>query len=117
MTKFKKIIFPISLFLILAGVVVFSFYPQIAPYILSIGVAMYGAIVFTTPYPGKSMRGKRLFNMQIFSVLLMSAACYLMFIGYNTWVILLLIAALFMAYSVQMTANIWKKEQAENNEK
>lgn len=114
MSKFKKITFPISLLLILIGTVLFSFYPEIAPYILTAGTALYGAIVFTTPYPGKNMRGKRLFNMQIFSVLLMSAACYMMFAGYNLWVVLLLISAFLMVYSIQMTARIWKKEQEED---
>lgn len=113
MSKFKNIIFPMSLFLILLGAVLFSFYPLIAPYVLTVGVAAYGAVVFTTPYPGKNIRGKRLFNMQILSVLLMAVACYLMFTGYNQWVLLLLISAFLILYSTYLISKTWEKEQNE----
>lgn len=117
MSKVKNIIFSVSLILILLGAILFSIYPQIAPYILTLGVAAYGVVVFTTPYPGKNIRGKRLFNMQVLSVLLMCAACYLMFIGYNLWVVLLLISAFLIFYSVQMIAKIWEREQKEEGER
>lgn len=115
--KIKDIVFQIALVLILIGASSYLFVPLIAPYILLVGVAAYGAITFTTPYPGKSIRGKRLFNIQIFSVLAMIVATYLMFVNIKQWVVAMFIAAILTLYCAYLIPSVWKKEQEENESK
>lgn len=112
--KIKNIFFQISAILILIAAVVFNFEPAIAKYIMVAGVAGFGATIFTTPYPGKSLRGKRLFNIQVLAVILMAVATYLMFIAMNGWVVLLLISALLTLYCSVMLPRIYKEEQEED---
>lgn len=111
--KIKSIVFPLTLGLILVGAVLHSFAPSVAPYVLLAGVAGYAAMTFTTPYPGKSIRGKRLFNMQIIAVLLMIAATYLMFVHMNIWVLPMLVSAILILYSALVLPKVLEKEKEE----
>lgn len=113
--KIKIIIFQLSAILILSAAVLYTFDPDVAKYTMIIGVAGYAATTFTTPYPGKSIRGKRMFNIMIFAVLLMAVAAYLMFAGMKQWIICLFIAAVLTLYGSIMLPRIYKKEQEENN--
>ncbi len=75
------------------------FYPVIAPWIMAFSVALFSVITVTSPYPGKSIRGKRLFNLQILSCLLMIVASYLMFKNRSEWVLIMVAGAVFLLYS------------------
>lgn len=109
--KIKNITFQISAILILIAAVVHNFYPSISKYILAIGVAGFAAVIFTSPYPGKSLRGKRLFNIQIFAVILMVVSAFLMFREMGAWIVTLLISAVLTLYSSIMLPKVYKAEQ------
>lgn|SRR5690554_1473576 len=96
----KDFLFRLSGMLILLSVAFYMFLPDLSPWIMSVSVLIFSAITISNPYPGKSVRGKRLFNFQIFSCLLMIAATYLMFKQRNEWVLLMIAAAIFMLYAV-----------------
>ena len=95
----KSILFKISGVLILLSALLYMFYPAGAPWIMAFSVAVFSAITVTNPYPGKSIRGKRLFNLQILSCLLMIAATYLMFKNRSEWVLVMVAGAVFLLYS------------------
>lgn len=120
--KLKGLLHQIFAILILLGTAGYYFKPEIAQYIVLVGVAGFGSITLTTRYPGKSIRGKRLFNMQVFAVILMIIATYLMFIEFKEWVLAMLIAAILILYSsfvLSAELNKEKKqeeEEANNNE-
>jgi phosphatidylserine synthase len=113
--KTKSIIFQISAIVILLAAIVYSFHPIIAKYAMILGVAGYASTTFTSPYPGKDIRGKRLFNISIFAVLLMVVSAYLMFVDMSQWVITLLIAAVLTLYCSIILPRVYKKEQEENS--
>lgn len=113
--KVKNVFFQISAIIILVAAIVYYFDPTIAKYLMIVGVAGFAAITFTTPYPGKSIRGKRLFNIQILAVLLMAVATYIMYIDMKEWVIILLVSAILTLYSSILLPNVYKKEQEEND--
>lgn len=96
----KDFLFRLSGMLILLSVAFYMFLPDLAPWIMSVSVLIFSAITISNPYPGKSVRGKRLFNFQVFSCLLMIAATYLMFKQRNEWVLLMIAAAIFILYAV-----------------
>ncbi|MDD4778585.1 MAG: hypothetical protein PHV53_09900 [Fermentimonas sp.] len=95
----KNIIFKISGVLILLSAILYMFYPAVAPWIMAFSVAVFSVITVISPYPGKSIRGKRLFNFRILSCLLMIAATYLMFKNRTEWVLVMVAGAVFLLYS------------------
>lgn len=108
--KYKDIFYKISAFTILLSAVLYLVYPGIASWIMVVSVVVFTVTTAMSPYPGKSIRGKRLYNFQIISCLLMFVAAYFMFEGDNLWALFMLIAALFMLYSaIQLPAEL-KKE-------
>lgn len=111
--KVKNIFFQISALLILIAAIGQMFLPNIniARYLMIIGVAGFAAVVFTSPYPGVNVKGKRIFNLQIFGVLLMVVSTYLMFVGVDYWVLTLLGAALLTLYCSIKLPRIYKKEK------
>ncbi len=111
MNKTKDFIFKLSALLILAAAISYIFNPIIAAYIMAVGVIGFAGVTFTTPYPGKSLRGKRLFSIQIFGIVFMAISTYLMFKRVNEWVIPLLIAALLLLYSTFMLSREYEKEK------
>ncbi|NDW08122.1 hypothetical protein [Dysgonomonas sp. 520] len=110
--KRKELFYQISALLILIGAAGFFFLPDLK-YVMLVGVAGFGATTFTTPYPGKSVRGKRLFNMQIFAVILMVISCYLLFNEFKEWVIAMLVAAILILYSSIAIPKELEKEDKE----
>ncbi|EGK02499.1 MULTISPECIES: hypothetical protein [Dysgonomonas] len=112
--KLKNSIFQISALLILLAAIIYYFDPAIAKYVMVVGVIGFAATTVITPYPGKSLRGKRLFNIQIFAVLLMIASTVLLFMNINGWVVTLLIAALLTLYAAIAMSMAHKKEQEDN---
>lgn len=111
--QIRDIIFQISALLILFSAIMYSFSFDIARYVMMAGVIGYAGVVLTGKYPGKSINGKRMYNLQVFGVLFMVVSSYLMFVGRHEWVITLLIAAVFTLYTAIMLPKIYKKEQDE----
>lgn len=110
----RNTIFQLSAILILSSAILYSFSVLVAKYAMIIGVIGYGFIIFTGKYPGKSLRGKRLYNIQVFGVLFMVASAYLMFAGKHEWVVTLFIAAILTLYCSIMLPRTYKKEQDED---
>lgn len=109
--KIKNTIFQLSALLIVVAAIVYNFDVVVAKYAMIVGVTGFALTTFVTPYPGKSLRGKRLFNIQIFAVLLMAVATYLMYIDYSGWVVILLVAALQTLYCAVILPRIYEKEK------
>jgi len=109
--KTKNIFFQISAILILAAAIIYNFNENIAKYMLAIGAAGFAVVAFTSPYPGKSLRGKRLFNLQVLAVILMVVSAFLMFMEMPAWIFTLLIAAILTLYSSVMLPRVYKQEQ------
>lgn len=108
--KIKHIFFQISAILITvaAGLHIFQF--NIAKYLMIVGAAGFAAIVFTSPYSGNSIKGKRIFNLQIFAAILIVVSAYLMFTNTGYWAVTLLVAALLTLYCSFMLPRVYKKE-------
>ena len=109
--KLKNLFFQTSAIIILIAAVLYSFEPTVAKYMLAIGVAGFAVITFTSPYSGKSIRGKRLFNIQILGVILMAVSAFLMFKDMGDWVVTLLIAAVITLYCSIVLPKVYKQEQ------
>jgi hypothetical protein len=112
--KAKDLFFQISAVLIVIAAVIYHFDATIAKYMMVVGVAGFAATTFTSPYPGKSLRGKRLFNIQILAVLLMAASSFLMFKEMSGWVVTMLIAAILTLYCSVALPQALKKDKEEN---
>lgn len=95
----KSILYKISGLLILVFTIGYSFIPKVSVWGMVMSVSLFSAITLSTPYPGKSIRGKRLFNFQVIACLLMVVATFLMYKERNEWPVLLLISAIFLFYS------------------
>ena len=107
----KDVIFRISGILIFLSAVLFLFLPAVAPWVMALSVAAFSVITFTNPYPGKSIRGKRLFNFQLFSCISMIIATYLMFRERNEWVLAMIVGAIFLLYASVMIPRELEKEK------
>ena len=115
--KIKDFVYKLSAILILIAAVSFSFNPLVGKYLMVIGVIGFTITTFMTPYPGKSLRGKRLHNMHIFGVVFMVMSTYLMFVEMNEWVIPMLIAAVLIIYSSLLLPKVYAKEKSEETNK
>lgn len=112
--KIKDFCYKLSAILILIAAVSFSFNPLVAKYVMIIGVAGFTITSFMTPYPGKSIRGRRLYNIHIFGVVFMVMSTYLMFEEMNEWAIPMLISAILIIYSSILLPKVYKEEEQEN---
>lgn len=115
--KTKDLVFKLAALLILIAAVVYLFNPIVAAYAMAVGVVGFGWSTFTSPYPGKSMRGKRLFSIRVFGVVMMAVATYLMFEQLNEWVIAMLISAILILYTAIILPREYEREQQESNSK
>ncbi len=113
----KSIVYKASALFILAFTIAYSFIPDIAVWGMVVSVSLFSAITMTTPYPGKSVRGKRLFNFQVLACMLMVVATYLMYIGRNEWPLILFISAILLLYSSIILQKVFENEQAEDSKK
>lgn len=111
MNKIKDFIFKLSAILILIAAVAYLFNPATAAYIMALGVIGFGITTFMTPYPGNSLRGKRLFSIQISSIIFMAISAYLMFSQKNEWVITMLAAAFLLLYTTFMLSRELENEK------
>ena len=110
MRKPKELISQISAIFILLSAFGYLFIPSIAPWIMIIAVIVFSYTIITTPYPGKSIRGKRLFNFQVIACVLFIVATYLMFRNKNEWVLLLISGAVFLFYAAVFMPKEYEKE-------
>ena len=106
MRKIKDIIYRLSGLLILFSALLYLFEPIIAPWIMAVAVVFFTLLTLTTPYPGKSIRGKRLFNFQVIACLLLIIGAYLMYKQSNEWALFMIIGALLLLYSATMMPKI-----------
>ncbi len=111
MLKIKEYSFAVAAPIILIAGVGYAFVPVVAAWIMALGVFLYGVNVVLNPYPGVSMRGKRLFQFQVFAFFLMVMGTYLMFKQENEWPLPMLCAAVFILYSSIVIPKELKKEQ------
>ncbi len=107
----------IAAFIILLSAILYMVVPLVAPWIMAFSVALFSVLTVSSPYPGKSIRGKRLFLIQIFSSLLMIASTYLMFKQRNEWALVMLCGALFMLYAAVMMPRELLRETENENDK
>lgn len=106
-------VFQISALLILIAAILYQFDAQIASWAMLAGAIGYGVTTVMNRYRGNSLRGKRLFNIQLFSVILIAVSTYLMFARITGWVITLLIAAILTLYYVFAYSRIDKQKKEE----
>ncbi len=111
MHRVKDVLFRISGILILLSAGLHLAIPTVAPWVMAFSVVVFTAITLTNPYPGKSIRGKRLFNFQLFSCILMIVATYLMFRERNEWVLAMIVSAIFLLYASVMIPRELEKEK------
>ncbi len=112
MRNSKETIYQISGILILISAILYLFIPLVAPWIMAISVLAFSVITALSPYPGKSIRGKRLFNFQIFACMLMIVSTYLMFRNNNLWTLSMIIGAIFLLYSAITIPKELEKEKS-----
>lgn len=115
MSNYKDHIYKISAVLILLSAMFFFSHPEVASWTMAASVVVFSITTALTPYPGKSIRGKRLFNFQIISCLLMFVSVYLMFANNNAWPLAMIIAAIFLLYAAVFIPKELKKEGFEEN--
>ncbi|MEN9918392.1 MAG: hypothetical protein RL662_828 [Bacteroidota bacterium] len=106
----KDFIFKASAIVILVSAIVHLFNPVVASYTMILGVIGYTITTFMSPYPGKSTRGKRLYNIQVFGIVFMIMGSYLMFVGRNEWVITMLVAAILTLYASYLLPKVYEEE-------
>ncbi len=111
MRNMKNILFRLSGLLILFSALLYLFEPVIAPWVMAISVILFTVVTLTTPYSGKSIRGKRLFNFQVLACLLMIVGTYLMFKHQNEWALFMIIGALLLLYSAIMIPKALESER------
>jgi len=112
----KDIFLRISGVLILLSAMLYIVEPFVAPWIMTLSVALFSVLTVTTPYPGKSIRGKRLFHFQLFSCILMIVATYLMFRQRNEWALAMICGAVFMLYAAVMIPRELEREKEKEKE-
>lgn len=99
--------------LILIAALAHLFVPDIAKWLMIVGVVALLISTALTPYPGKSIRGKRLYNFQIISGMLMAVSAYLMFTDNNIWYLTMMAGAVFLLYAAIMIPKELEKEKSE----
>jgi len=74
-------------------------------------VVVFTVVTVTTPYPGKSLRGRRLFNFQVIACLLMIVSAYLMFKQRNEWPLFMMIGAILLLYAAILMPKVLEGEK------
>lgn len=115
MQKSKSIILTVSATVILLSAIAFLFVPKIASWAMIVGVCAFSSVTASTPYPGKSIRGKRLFGIQLIACALMFIAAYLMFRERNEWALPMIISAILLFYTAIVIPKELSKEQNETH--
>lgn len=110
MRNIRDIIYRLAGLLILFSALLYLFEPVIAPWIMGASVILFGGVTLLSPYKGKSIRGKRLFNFQVIACLMMAIATYLMFEHRSEWALFMVIGAIFLLYSAFMMPKVDQDE-------
>lgn len=110
MRNIKDLLYKVSAMLILLAAVLYLQTPYISSWIMIVSVVVFSVITMKTPYPGRSIRGKRLFGMQVISCFIMLAAAYLMYMGDNLWALAMLVGTIILLYASVFIAKELKKE-------
>lgn len=100
---------------VLIATVLYLIVPDIAKWLMVVGVAALLLSTAFTPYPGKSVRGKRLYNFQIISCMLMAVSAYLMFTNNNIWALTMMVGAVFLFYAAIMIPKELEKDKLGKN--
>ena len=108
-----KTIYKASAVLILIAAIAYLFIPYYAAWMMAVGVLAFSITTVMSPYPGRSVRGKRLHNFQVFSCMLMFVAVYFMFENNNLWALAMLISSVFLIYSSSLIYGEYEKELRE----
>ena len=111
MRNVKNIVYRLSGILILLSALLYLLEPIVASWIMAVSVVVFTIVTITTPYPGKSLRGRRLFNFQVFACLLMIASAYLMFKQRSEWPLFMVIGAILLLYSAILTPKVLESEK------
>lgn len=111
--KAKTYLYQFCAVIVLLSAVFFSYNPNIAPYTLGVGALGVTIATLMRPYPGKNVRGKRLFNMQVLGALFMFSAAVFMYFHLSYWVLCLLIGAVLTLYPAIMIPRALKEEEKE----
>ncbi len=106
----KDILLRISGIVILIAAILYLFTPVVAPWMMAVAVALFSVVTVINPYPGKSIRGKRLFNFQLFACVLMIVATYLMFRQRSEWPLVMICGAIFLLYAAIVIPRELEKE-------
>ncbi len=114
MHRTKDVLFRISGILILLSAALYLAMPVEARWVMAAAVAVFSATTIASPYPGRSLRGKRLFNFQLFACIAMIVGTYLMFRERNEWVLAMVIGAIFLLYAAFMIPRELEKEKKDN---
>ncbi len=102
--------------LILIATIVHLFVPGIAKWLMVVGVVALLISTALNPYQGKSIRGKRLYNFQIISSMLMAVSAYLMFTDNNIWTLTMMVGAVFLLYAaIMIPKELGKENFGKNN--
>ncbi len=107
-------VYKIGAVLVLIAATAYFIVPDIAKWLMAVGVAALLLSTALTPYPGKSIRGKRLYNFQIISCMLMAVSAYLMFTNNNIWPLTMMAGAIFLLYAAIMIPKELEKEKTED---
>jgi uncharacterized membrane protein YhaH (DUF805 family) len=111
MRNVKNIVYRLSGILILLSALLYLLEPIVASWIMAVSVVVFTIVTITTPYPGKSLRGRRLFNFQVVACLLMIASAYLMFKQRSEWPLFMVIGAILLLYSAILTPKVLESEK------
>lgn len=117
MYKYKDFVYKVSGILILTALVLYLFLPLPATWLMAISVVAFTVATALSPYPGRSIRGKRLYNFQLISCLFMFVAVYFMFQNNNVWILAMLAAAIFMLYAAIVIPIELKKDKLNDENK
>jgi uncharacterized membrane protein YhaH (DUF805 family) len=108
---FKGIVYRLSGILILFSALLYLFEPVVASWVMAVSVVVFTVVTVTTPYPGKSLRGRRLFNFQVIACLLMIVSAYLMFKQRNEWPLFMMIGAILLLYAAILMPKVLEGEK------
>lgn len=114
----KQILYYLGGMLLVVGAVLPLIWPEVAPYVFSLGALIYAPCRITDRYEGRSLTIRRLRRQQILAALLMVVTAVLMFMSAwqirpccgGEWKIVLIIAVFIEIYTVFRIDHEMKKE-------
>ncbi|MDR1517397.1 MAG: hypothetical protein LBS52_04760 [Dysgonamonadaceae bacterium] len=112
MRNLKELTLRISAVLILLSAMIYFFFPlAVVPWVMAVAVVAFSTVIASSPYPGKSLRGRRLFNFQLLACVCFGVATYLMFILRNEWFLALIVGAILLLYASIAMPKEFEKEK------